>query len=72
MRIFDSILCIAKVEQSLGTRHSENKSVTSLKLSLNEVQAAAPLTVYCTTASTSLSNSVSYMTVFFRNGVLYY
>ena len=43
-------------------RHSENKKVTQLKLSGNEVQIAVPLIVYCTAAFTSLSDSRIYIT----------
>ena len=42
----------------------------NLKLSWNEVQADAPLMIYCKAASTSYSYSVSCITFYFRNGVL--
>ena len=53
------------------TRHSEGENVTQFRLSWNEVQAAVPLIVYCTTALTSISDSVSYVT-FFIFGMAYH
>ena len=46
-------------------RHSENRNVTLIKLSCNEVQAAVPLIIYRTAALTSLSDGISYITFSF-------